>query len=69
MATPINTYWSDQGLNHQYHTFADILQSNYVSPHQVILDADIDSFSHPDAGPALMDKSKTRLWLPPVSYK
>jgi hypothetical protein len=53
-ATPINTYWRDQGLAHQYHTFADILQSNYVSPHQVLLDADIDCFSHPDAGPALM---------------
>jgi hypothetical protein len=25
-----------------------------VSPHQVILDADIDCFSHPDAGRALM---------------
>jgi hypothetical protein len=25
-----------------------------VSPHQVILDADIDDFSHPDAGHALM---------------
>jgi hypothetical protein len=49
-----NTYWRDQGLDHQNHTFTDILQSNYVSPHQVILDADIDGFSHPDAGPALM---------------
>jgi hypothetical protein len=48
------TYWRDQGLDHQYHAFATILQSNYVSPHQVILDADIDCFSHPDAGPALM---------------
>jgi hypothetical protein len=53
-ATPINTYWRDQGLDHQHHTFAAILQSNYVSPHQVILDSDIDGFSHPDAGPALM---------------
>jgi hypothetical protein len=25
-----------------------------VSPHQVILDADIDHFGHPDAGHALM---------------
>jgi hypothetical protein len=25
-----------------------------VSPHQVLLDADIDHFGHPDAGPALM---------------
>ena len=49
-----NTYWHDQGLAHQYHTFAAILQQNYVSPHQVILDADIDHFGHPDAGPALM---------------
>jgi hypothetical protein len=49
-AAPINTYWRDQGLDPQYHTFAAILQSNYVSPHQVILDADIDHFGHPDAG-------------------
>jgi hypothetical protein len=25
-----------------------------VSPHQVLLDADIDHFGHPEAGPALM---------------
>ena len=53
-ATPVNSYCHDQGLAHQYHTFAAILQQNYVSPHQVILDADIDHFGHPDAGPALM---------------
>jgi hypothetical protein len=53
-ATPVNSYWRDQGLDHQYHTFAAILQNNYVSPHQVILDADIDCFNHPDAGRALM---------------
>ena len=35
-------------------TFAAILQSNYVIPHQVILDTDIDHFGHPDAGHALM---------------
>ena len=52
-AAPIITYWRDQGLDPQYHTFAAILQSNYV-PHQVILDADIDHFGHPDAGHALM---------------
>ena len=38
----------------QYHTFAAVLQSNYVIPHQVILDDNIDSFCHPDAGNALM---------------
>ena len=53
-AAPVNTYWRDQGLDHIYHTFAAILQENYVSPHQVLLDADIDHFGHPDAGPALM---------------
>ena len=53
-ATPVNTYWRDQGLDHIYHTFAAILQENYVSPHQVLLDADIDHFGHPEAGPALM---------------
>jgi hypothetical protein len=49
----VNSYWRDQGTHH-YHTFAAILQDNYVSPHQVLLDADIDHFSHPKAGPALM---------------
>jgi hypothetical protein len=29
-------------------------KNNYVSPHPVLLDADIDCFNHPDAGPALM---------------
>jgi hypothetical protein len=62
---PINTYWRDQGHAHQYHTFAAILQSNYVSPHQVLLDADIDCFSHPDAGPALMHASVKYPECPP----
>jgi hypothetical protein len=53
-AAPVNTYWREQGLDHIYHTFAAILQENYVSPHQVLLDADIDHFGHPEAGPALM---------------
>jgi hypothetical protein len=53
-APPINTYCRHQDLDPQYHTFAVILQSNYVSPHQVILDADIDDFSHPEAVHALM---------------
>ena len=52
--TPVNSYWRDQGLTHHYHTFAVMLQSNYVSPHQVLLDTDIDHFSHHEAGPALM---------------
>jgi hypothetical protein len=64
-ATPINTYWHDQGLAHQYHTFAAILQSNYVSPHQVLLDADIDCFSHRDAGPALMSAAANYPEEPP----
>ena len=54
MAAPFNTYWRNQGLDPQYHTFAAVLQSSYVSPHQVILDTDIDSFCHPDAGNTLM---------------
>jgi hypothetical protein len=53
-AAPLNTYWRDQGLDPQYHTFAAILQSNFVSPHQVILDGDIDHFGHPDDGHAFM---------------
>ena len=28
-----------------------------ISPHQVILDADIDHLSHPEAGPALMSRA------------
>jgi hypothetical protein len=51
---PINSYWRSQGLAHRYHTYAATLQEHYISPHQVLLDADIDQFSHPDAGPALM---------------
>jgi hypothetical protein len=51
--TPVSAYWRDLGLDEPYHTFAAILQSNRVSPHQVLLDADIDSFRHPDAGHAL----------------
>jgi hypothetical protein len=51
---PINSYWQSQGLAHRYHTYAATLQEHYISPHQVILDSNIDRFSHPDAGPALM---------------
>ena len=49
----VSAYWRDLGLDTPYHTFAAILQSNRVSPHQVLLDAYIDSFRHPDAGHAL----------------
>ena len=49
---PINSYWQSQGLVHRYHTYAATLQEHYISPHQVLLDADIDQFSHPEAGPA-----------------
>jgi hypothetical protein len=52
-AAPVSAYWRDLGLDEHYHTFAAILQSNRVSPHQVLPDADIDSFGHPDAGHAL----------------
>jgi len=51
---PINSYWQSQGLAHRYHTYAATLQDHYISPHQVLLDSDIDHFSHPDAGPDLM---------------
>jgi hypothetical protein len=51
---PINSYWQSQGLAHRYHTYAATLQEHYISPHQVLLDADIDQFSHPEAGPAIM---------------
>jgi hypothetical protein len=67
-AAPINTYWRDQGLDPQYHTFAAILQSNYVSPHQVILDADIDHFGHPDVGHALMSGSANYPEEPPSAH-
>jgi hypothetical protein len=52
-AAPINTYWHNQGLDTHYHTFADILQSNSVITHQVLLDTDIDNFCHPDSGHTL----------------
>jgi hypothetical protein len=51
---PINSYWQSQGLVHRYHTYAATLQEHYISPHQVLLDSDIDHFSHPEAGPAIM---------------
>jgi hypothetical protein len=57
--TPVSAYWRDLGLDEPYHTFAAILQSNRVSPHQVLLDADIDSFRHPDAGHALARAATT----------
>jgi hypothetical protein len=53
-AAPINTYWRHQGLVPQYHTFTVILQSNYVRPHQVILDTNINHFGLPDDGHALI---------------
>jgi hypothetical protein len=52
-AFPVNTFCCDLGLDPDYHVFAAVLQSNRVSPHQVHLDPDIDSFCHPDAGHAL----------------
>jgi hypothetical protein len=51
---PVNSYWQSQGLAHSYHTYAETLQEHYISPHQVLLDADIDQFSHPEAGAAIM---------------
>ena len=36
---PINSYWQSQGLAHRYHTYAATLQEHYISPHQVLLDA------------------------------
>ena len=53
MTASINTYCQHQGLDPQYHTFADVLQSNHVSPHQVILASDINGFCHLDAGHTL----------------
>jgi hypothetical protein len=52
-AFPVNTFWRDNGLDPQYHVFVAVLQSNRVSPLKVLLDADIDSFCHPDVGHAL----------------
>jgi hypothetical protein len=51
---PINLYWESQGLAHRYHTYAATLKKHFISPHQVLLDADIDDFRHPEAGPAIM---------------
>jgi hypothetical protein len=51
---PLHKVFAKIKVDPQYHTFAVILQSNYVSPHQVILDANIDHFGHPDAGHTLM---------------
>jgi hypothetical protein len=52
-AFPVNSFWRANGLDPEYHVFAAVLQSNRVNPHQVLLDTDVDSFCHPDAGPAL----------------
>jgi hypothetical protein len=39
-----------------------------VSPHQVILDADIDHFGHPDVGHALMSVSANYPEEPPSAH-
>ena len=41
------------GLDDYYHNFAVVLETNGVSPHQVLLDAGIDDFAHHNAGHAL----------------
>jgi hypothetical protein len=47
-------YWDNLGLDEEYHVFAAIFENNGVSPHQVLLDANIESsFLHDDAGSAL----------------
>jgi hypothetical protein len=46
-------YWNDLGLDHVYHTYAAMLEVNGISPHQVLLERKIDSFSHKDAGDAI----------------
>ena len=41
------------GLDDYYHTFAAVLETNCVSPHQVLLEAGIDDFAHHNNGHAL----------------
>jgi hypothetical protein len=41
---PVNSFWRANGLDPEYHVFDAVLQSNRVSPHQVLLDADVDNF-------------------------
>ncbi len=41
------------GLDDYYHNFAAVLETNTVSPHQVLLEAGIDDFAHHNAGHAL----------------
>ena len=46
-------YWNKMGLDDYYHTFAAVLETNCVSPHQVLLEAGIDDFAHHNNGHAL----------------
>jgi hypothetical protein len=44
------------GLDNYYHNFATVLETNCVSPHQVLLEeleAGIDDFAHHNVGHAL----------------
>ena len=66
-AAPIHIDWRDHGLDQYYYTFAAILQNNHVSPHQVLLDADIDDFSHPEAGEILMRAASNTPNNPPLT--
>jgi ribosomal protein L16/L10AE len=43
------------GLDDYYHTFAAVLETNGVSPYQVLLEVGIDDFAHQDAGLALTE--------------
>jgi hypothetical protein len=46
-------YWDNLGLDEEYYVLADILESNGLNQHQVLLDTKIDCFLHDDAGSTL----------------
>jgi hypothetical protein len=54
LAAPINTYWRGSRPRPAIPHFGCHPSEQLREPHQVILDADIDHFGHPDAGHALM---------------
>ena len=61
---PINSYWQSQGLAHRYHTYDATLQEHYISPHQVLLDVDIDQLSEMESpGPRNSGSGDIGYWF------
>jgi hypothetical protein len=61
---PINRYWQSQGLAHRYHTYDATLQEHYISPHQVLLDVDIDQLSEMESpGPRNSGSGDIGYWF------